>query len=188
MARGTSAGLQDANGPLIYCDTKQPLTFGQNRRLTKLMRRELVRSLRTVALLAMFSQDDTTVGNIQSCLKSMTTMEPDLILDSILERAVPSLEALVEVGRTIKHCYPYSTNRCGIDTQNSSDDPGSGSHRTCYCKSERVLLRCQASTAHLESSVTGYRLGGWTEFFEFTLRREKLIVSSVCDRTILRRR
>ena len=69
----------------------------QNRRLTKLMRRELVKSLRTVVLLAMFSQDSTTVSNIQSCLKSMSIMEPDLILEPILERAVPSLEALVEV-------------------------------------------------------------------------------------------
>ena len=61
------------------------------------MRRELVKSLRTVALLAMFSQDAQTVANIQGCLKSMCTMEPDLILQPILERAVPSLEALVEV-------------------------------------------------------------------------------------------
>lgn len=62
------------------------------------MRRELVKCLRTVAFLAMFSQDSTTVMNIQSSLKSMSVMEPDLILYPILERAVPSLEALVEVG------------------------------------------------------------------------------------------
>lgn len=61
------------------------------------MRRELVKSLRTVVLLAMFSQDATTVSNIQSTLKSMSVMEPDLILHPVLERAVPSLEALVEV-------------------------------------------------------------------------------------------
>lgn len=66
------------------------------------MRRELVRSLRTVALLALFSQDDTTTGNIQSCLKSMTTMEPDLILDSVLERAIPALEALEEVTEIVQ--------------------------------------------------------------------------------------
>ncbi|KAG6837040.1 hypothetical protein H0H93_015903 [Arthromyces matolae] len=70
-------------------------------RLTKTMKRELVKSLRTVTLLAMFSQDSTTVANIQSCLKSMSVMEPDLILHPILERAVPSLEALVETQRTI---------------------------------------------------------------------------------------
>lgn len=65
------------------------------------MRRELVRCLRTVALLSMFSTDSTTTGNIQSALKSMVTMEPDLILTSILERAVPALETLTETGRTI---------------------------------------------------------------------------------------
>ena len=69
----------------------------QSRRLTREMRRELVTCLRTVTLLAMFSRDSTTVTNIQSCLKSMTIMEPDLILHPVLERAVPSLEALVEV-------------------------------------------------------------------------------------------
>lgn len=64
------------------------------------MKRELVKCLRTVALLAMFSRDPTTVSNIQSCLKSMTVMEPDLILHPVLERAIPSLEALVETQRT----------------------------------------------------------------------------------------
>ncbi|KAG6902315.1 hypothetical protein C0995_001694 [Termitomyces sp. Mi166 len=78
-------------------DCKTPM----HRRLTKTMKRELVKSLRTVTLLAMFSQDSTTVGNIQSCLKSMSVMEPDLVLHPILERAVPSLEALVETQRTI---------------------------------------------------------------------------------------
>ncbi|KAH9487110.1 Proteasome activator complex subunit 4 [Psilocybe cubensis] len=73
----------------------------KSRRLTKLMKRELVKSLRTVVLLAMFSQDSTTVSNVQSCLKSMSVMEPDLILHPVLERAVPSLEALVETQRTI---------------------------------------------------------------------------------------
>lgn len=67
------------------------------------MRRELVKCLRTVALLAMFSQDSTTVDNIQSCLKSMSVMEPDLILHSILDR-VPSLESLIEVRRRMSEC------------------------------------------------------------------------------------
>ncbi|TFK57485.1 hypothetical protein OE88DRAFT_1651225 [Heliocybe sulcata] len=73
----------------------------RNRRLTRDMKRELVKCLRTVALLAMFSQDSTTVSNIQSCLKSMSVMEPDLILFPILERAIPSLESLVETQRTL---------------------------------------------------------------------------------------
>ena len=61
------------------------------------MKRELVNSLRTVCFLAMFSQDSTTVTNIQSALKSMCVLEPDLVLPSILERAGPALESLVEV-------------------------------------------------------------------------------------------
>jgi proteasome activator subunit 4 len=66
-----------------------------------MMRRELVKLLRTPALLAMFSQDSSTVSNIQSCLKSMSVMEPDLILYPILARAFPALEALVETQRTL---------------------------------------------------------------------------------------
>jgi proteasome activator subunit 4 len=65
------------------------------------MRRELVRCLRTVSLLSVFSSDTTTTANIQSALKSMVTMEPDLILPSILERAVSALETLTETDRTI---------------------------------------------------------------------------------------
>lgn len=71
------------------------------RRLTPLMRRELVRCLRTVSLLSIFSSDSTTTSNVQSALKSMITMEPDLILPSILERAVSALETLTETQRTI---------------------------------------------------------------------------------------
>ncbi|KAF8213398.1 hypothetical protein K438DRAFT_1902498 [Mycena galopus ATCC 62051] len=78
-------------------DCKTP----KNRRLTREMKRELVKILRTVVFLAIFSEDSNTVGNIQSCLKSMSVMEPDLILHPILERAVPALETLIETQRTI---------------------------------------------------------------------------------------
>lgn len=71
------------------------------------MKRELVKSMRTVALLAMFSQDSSVVNNIQGCLKSMCIMEPDLILEPILERAVPSLEALTEV-RLVFHVIEFT--------------------------------------------------------------------------------
>ena len=70
------------------------------------MKRELVKSFRTVALLAMFSEDSTTASNISSCLKWMSLMEPDLILYPILERAVPSLETLVEAS-----VYPSSSSQ-----------------------------------------------------------------------------
>jgi proteasome activator subunit 4 len=63
------------------------------------MKYDLVKCLRTVALLAMFSQDPATVANIHGCLKFMAILEPELVLHPILERAIPSLEALVEVCR-----------------------------------------------------------------------------------------
>jgi len=78
-------------------DCKTPL----HRRLTKTMRRELVLSLRTVTLLAMFSEDSNTVGNASSCLKWTSLMEPDLILYPILERALPALDNLTETQRTL---------------------------------------------------------------------------------------
>lgn len=69
-------------------------------RLTNPMRRELVKCLRTVALLGVFSTDSQVVSDILSCLKSMAIMEPALLLPSIIERAVPSLEGLTETRRT----------------------------------------------------------------------------------------
>lgn len=98
------------------------------------MKRELVKSLRTVSLLAMFSQDSTTVSNIQSCLKSMSVMEPDLILHPILERAVPALEALVEVCPRVK---PETRNnhRHLTDPKNDSGDQSLGCSCPCYCLS-----------------------------------------------------
>ena len=65
------------------------------------MKRELIKSMWIVVLLAMFSQDSIVVNNIQGCLKLMCMMEPDLILNLILECAVPSLEALTEVSLCI---------------------------------------------------------------------------------------
>lgn len=82
---------------MIALDNRGLKLSMQHRRLTREIKRELVKCLRTVTLLAMFSQDSATVSNIQSCMKSMSIMEPDLILHPILERAVPALEALVEV-------------------------------------------------------------------------------------------
>ncbi|KAG8908485.1 hypothetical protein FRB99_005843 [Tulasnella sp. 403] len=84
-----------------YQEMEEDCKVPRDRRLNRQMRRELVRSLRTPAFLAMFSTDSETVSNIQSALKSMTIMEPDLIVPPILERAIPSLEALVETQRTL---------------------------------------------------------------------------------------
>lgn len=53
--------------------------------------------MRTVALLSMYSRDPVTVGNSQAALKTMALLEPELIFPSVLERAYPALEALLEV-------------------------------------------------------------------------------------------
>jgi hypothetical protein len=130
-------------------DCKTP----KHRRLTALMKRELVKALRTVALLAIFSSDSTTVSNIQSCLKSMSVMEPDLILYPILERAFPALEALVEV-RT-SSC-PLSNSNDVVDSTYSSCHQGFG----CCCASlgvPRCLLpRCKAPDPHPRTVVARY--------------------------------
>ena len=61
------------------------------------MRQELVKSIRTVALLGLFCDEANVVDNIKECLRTMSIMEPELILHPVLERAVPSLESLTEV-------------------------------------------------------------------------------------------
>lgn len=97
------------------------------------MKRELVKSLRTVSLLAMFSQDSSTVSNIQSCLKSMSIMEPDLILHPILERAVPALEALVEVRNQSLLNIHEAPSYSAPDTTNHCCHQGLGGSSTGSC-------------------------------------------------------
>lgn len=86
-------------------------------RLTPEIRREFVLTMRTVALLSMFSRDALTIANSQSALKTMGFLEPDLIFPPVLERAYPALEGLLEVSRLpclpqrsevqLKMCTPY---------------------------------------------------------------------------------
>lgn len=115
------------------------------------MKRELVKTLRTVCFLAMFSQDSTTVGNIQAALKYMSILEPDLILHPILERAVPALEALVEV------CpHPQKQLRLLIfaDTTYHRRHQSTGSSGSRYCLSRRILSRSKASPSHSRATAT----------------------------------
>ena len=129
--------------------------YEKHRRLTKLMKRELVKSLRTVVLLAMFSQDSTTVANIQSCLKSMCTMEPDLILHPILERAVPSLEALVEVSRVKGFENNYKRiliTSASADSTHHRSYQGPWRCCTCYCLAWRLLSWSQAPRPYLAAA------------------------------------
>lgn len=120
------------------------------------MKRELVKSFRTVALLAMFSEDSTTSNNISSCLKWMSLMEPDLILYPILERAVPSLEALVEVWRSPGTNKGYSQTTSNTDTAYHSCDQSPGGYRSSTRVSGCLLSRGEAPSSDLTAINTGH--------------------------------
>ena len=131
-------------------------TRDQHRRLTREMKRELVKCLRTVALLAMFSQDPTTVTNIQSGLKSMSVMEPDLILHSILERAVPSLEALVEVCAPPSRRIDSSYLVC-LDSKDDRSHQSPGCCCTSDCLTRSILCRRETPNPYPTTINTWYR-------------------------------
>ncbi|CED83025.1 Uncharacterized conserved protein [Phaffia rhodozyma] len=71
-----------------------------SRRLTKEIKREFCLSLRTVALLSMFSKFESAMALSHACLRYLSLLEPDLVLQSVLERAYPSLTGLEETHRT----------------------------------------------------------------------------------------
>ncbi|KIK95621.1 hypothetical protein PAXRUDRAFT_826811 [Paxillus rubicundulus Ve08.2h10] len=70
------------------------------RRLTTAIRRAFVTSLRTPALLAMFSKDALSLSMAQGALRVMAHLEPTLIMPELLERAYGGLEAVNETHRT----------------------------------------------------------------------------------------
>ncbi|KAI0296143.1 hypothetical protein BC826DRAFT_1005479 [Russula brevipes] len=75
---------------------KTPLT----QRLTPAIRKAFVLTLRTPALLAMFSKDPVSMGLAQSALRSLAFLEPALIMPDLLERAYGGLEVVNETHRT----------------------------------------------------------------------------------------
>jgi Proteasome-substrate-size regulator, mid region len=109
------------------------------------MKRELVLCLRTVALLAMFSQDPDTVANIQDCLESMSYMEPELILHPVLERAVPSLEALEEVCLPLLIGFALMILITELDPANDCRNKCIRCRRSRHCVSQCLLSRRKAS-------------------------------------------
>lgn len=86
-------------------DCKTPQAW----RLTPEIRREFVKTMRTVTLLSMFSRDAYTIANAQSSLKIMGYLEPELIFPPVLERAFPALETLTETHRTTACITALST-------------------------------------------------------------------------------
>ncbi len=69
-------------------------------RLTPAIKVEFVKTIRTVALLSMFAKDAASMSATRSALRSMSILEPDLIIQPIIERAIPSLQGLEETHRT----------------------------------------------------------------------------------------
>ncbi|KAI0067754.1 hypothetical protein BV25DRAFT_1834775 [Artomyces pyxidatus] len=78
----------------ISCKT--PITH----RLTPAIRRAFVSTLRTPALLAMFSKDPLSMGYAQAALKTLAFTEPALIMPDLLDRAYSGLEVVNETHRT----------------------------------------------------------------------------------------
>lgn len=72
----------------------------KTRRLTTAIRRALVTSLLTPALLAMFSKDPLSLAMTQAALRAMAQLEPTLVMPELLERAYGGLEVINETHRT----------------------------------------------------------------------------------------
>ncbi|WFD08563.1 Proteasome activator BLM10 [Malassezia vespertilionis] len=72
----------------------------QQYRLTPLIKRDFILSLRTVCLLSMFSKDPLSILSAQTSLKRMAYLAPELVIPHILQRSFTSLEALETTHRT----------------------------------------------------------------------------------------
>ncbi|KAH9487094.1 Proteasome activator complex subunit 4 [Psilocybe cubensis] len=69
-------------------------------RLTPAIRRAFVNSLKTPALLAMFSKDPVCMSYAQGSLRTLATLEPTIVMPELLERAYGGLEVVNETHRT----------------------------------------------------------------------------------------
>ncbi|KAF9568547.1 hypothetical protein CPC08DRAFT_654918 [Agrocybe pediades] len=69
-------------------------------RLTPSIRRAFVNTLKTPALLAMFSKDPVCMSYAQGALRTLAMLEPSLIMPELLERAYGGLEVVNETHRT----------------------------------------------------------------------------------------
>ncbi|EPQ60983.1 hypothetical protein GLOTRDRAFT_53630 [Gloeophyllum trabeum ATCC 11539] len=69
-------------------------------RLTPAIRRAFVNTLRTPALLAMFSKDQISMSYSQGTLRALAFLEPKIIMPDLLDRAYSGLEVVNETHRT----------------------------------------------------------------------------------------
>lgn len=68
--------------------------------MTPAIRRSFVLTLRTPMLLALFAKDLVSMGLAQGALRSMSLLEPALVMPQLLERAYGGLEVVNETHRT----------------------------------------------------------------------------------------
>ena len=61
------------------------------------MKREFAETLKTPALLAMFSKDPLCTAYAQSAIKYLAALEPATIMPAVLERSYNGLESVNEV-------------------------------------------------------------------------------------------
>ncbi|KAJ2066260.1 Proteasome activator BLM10, partial [Coemansia sp. S155-1] len=70
-------------------------------RLTRRMRRRFVLSLRTLAMLLLFSKSEDSISMSHSTLKHLAEVEPDLIFEPLLETLYTAIESVTETHRMI---------------------------------------------------------------------------------------
>ncbi|KAL5534546.1 hypothetical protein ACEPAG_1009 [Sanghuangporus baumii] len=75
---------------------KTPMT----QRLTPVIRRSFVLTLRTPLLFTLFAKDPIAMGFAQAALRSIALLEPGLVMPQLLERAYGGLEVVNETHRT----------------------------------------------------------------------------------------
>ncbi|KAJ2908711.1 Proteasome activator BLM10, partial [Coemansia aciculifera] len=78
-------------------DCKTPVDM----RLTCRMRRRFVVSLRTLAMLLLFSKSEESISMSHSALKNLAEIEPDLIFEPLLETLYTAIDSITETHRMI---------------------------------------------------------------------------------------
>lgn len=84
----------------------------------------------------------------------MSVMEPDLILHPVLERAVPALEALVEVRLLQTFTLDMSAHMSNTDTSYDCGDQGARGCSSCDGLPRHLLPWCQTSVPDPRSATS----------------------------------
>lgn len=79
------------------------------------MKREFVETLKTPALLAMFSKDPICTAYAHAAIKYLAALEPSIIMPLVLERSYNGLESVNEVNFTSTIHIWYSSNNLPAD-------------------------------------------------------------------------